>query len=378
MPTGQPIDTHVHFERDPEINRYFKAVIKAQASDLHLKVGQPPRMRISSRLKNTTAEQFTEKRMEELIFEILTKSQKQFFIDNGAIDFAHEVDGTDRFRVNVFRQRGMISLAARRITSDIPAFEDLHVPPIVEDIAKNYHEGLILVTGPTGSGKTTTIASMIDYINRMRACHIVTIEDPIEYLHHDQKAMVSQREVGIDVPDFPDAMRSLLRQDPDVVLVGEMRDLTTLKASMTAAETGHLVFATLHAPNAAQTVQRLLNMFPEEERELARETFALSIRAIVSQKLLPSIKKGIKRIPAIEILISNSMLRKLIMEERESEIPTLIRSNEADGMQDFSKSLCDLVNKEWIDLKSAHEYAPNLEELKMALKGIRTSTGGIM
>ena len=378
MTTGQPIDTHIHFEKEPELNKFFKAVIKAGSSDLHLKVGQPPRMRISSRLKSTNAEIMTEKRMEELVFEILTKSQKQFFIEHGALDFAHEVEGDDRFRVNIFRQKGMVSLAARRITSDIPPFEKLHLPPAVEQISTQAHQGLILVTGPTGSGKSTTIASMIDYINRHRACHIVTIEDPIEYLHKDRKAIVSQREVGIDVPDFPTALRSLLRQDPDVVLVGEMRDLETIKAAMTAAETGHLVFGTLHAPNASQTVQRLLNMFPEDEQELARHTFGMSMRAIVSQQLLPSLKEGVSRMPAIEILISNSIVRKLIFEERETELPQVIRSNEADGMQDFTKSLCDLVDREWIDLKSALEYAPNVEELKMALKGIRSTAGGIL
>lgn len=378
MPTGQPIDTHIHFEKEPELNKYFKAVIKSGASDLHLKVGQSPRMRISSRLKTTTGETLTEKKMEELVFEILTKAQKEFFMQNGALDFAHEVDNSERFRVNIFRQRGLISLAARMITSEIPPFEKLHLPPIVEKIANESHEGLILVTGPTGSGKSTTIASMIDYINRTRAGHIVTVEDPIEFTHRDKKCIVSQREVGIDVPDFPDALRSMLRQDPDVVLVGEMRDLPTLKAALTAAETGHLVFGTLHSPNAPQSVQRLLNMFPEEERILARQTFAMSIRAIVSQQLLPSLKPDAKRMPAIEILIANSMVKKLILEERETELQMIIRANEADGMQDFTKSLCDLVNREWIDLKVALEYAPNVEELKMALKGIRTATGGIL
>lgn len=378
MTTGQPIDTHIHFEKEPELNKFFKAVIKSGASDLHLKVNQPPRMRISSRLKSTNAEAMSEKRMEELVFEILTKSQKQFFLENGALDFAHEIDGSDRFRVNIFRQRGLISLVARRITSDIPPFEKLHLPPVIEKVAKENHEGLILVTGPTGSGKSTTIASMIDFINRTRACHIVTIEDPIEYLHRDKKSNVSQREIGIDVPDFPDALRSLLRQDPDVVLVGEMRDMDTIKAAMTAAETGHLVFGTLHAPNASQTVQRLLNMFQEEERDLARKTFSMALKAVISQQLLPSIKEDAPRMPSVEILLANSIVKKLIQEERETEIPSVIRANEQDGMQDFVKSLCDLVNKEWIDIKVAMEYSPNVEELKMALKGIRSATSGIL
>lgn len=377
MAKGQPIDTHINFEKEPELNKYFKAVIKAEASDLHLKVGQVPRLRLQSRLKNTTAEVITQDKMEDLVYEIMTPQQKQFFLENGALDFAHEVDGKERFRINVFRQRGMISLAGRRITSNIPPFEQLHLPPIVEKISEA-HEGLILVTGPTGSGKSTTIASMIDYVNRSRACHIVTIEDPIEYLHKDQKAIVSQREIGIDVPDYDDALRSLMRQDPDVVLVGEMRDNVTLTAAMRAAETGHLVFGTLHSSNAAQTVQRLLDLFPQEERDLARQTFALCIRAIVSQQLLPSIKEGVSRIPAVEILIANPIVKKLIREQRENDLPSVIRANQNDGMQDFTDSLCKMVENEWIELKVAHEYAPNVEELKMALKGIRTASSGIL
>ncbi len=377
MSKHQPIDTHVHFEKEPELNRYFKAVIKANASDLHLKVGQVPRMRIHGGLKNTTAEVLTEKFMEELVFEIMNKSQKDYFLANGALDFAHEVEGTDRFRINVFRQRGMISLAARRITSSIPPFESLHLPAIVQKIA-THHEGLVLVTGPTGSGKSTTIASMIDHINRTRPCHIVTVEDPIEYLHRDNKAIVSQREIGIDVPDFDDALRSLMRQDPDVVLVGEMRDKETLVAAMRAAETGHLVFGTLHASNAAQTVQRILDLFPQEERDLARQTFALAIRGVISQQLLPSIKEGLSRVPAVEILLANPIVKKLVSEQRENDIPSVIRSCQNEGMQDFTESLRSLVEKEFVDLKVALEYAPNVEELKMALKGIRASSSGIL
>jgi twitching motility protein PilT len=272
----------------------------------------------------------------------------------------------------------MVSLAARHITSNIPPFESLHVPKTIETVSDNTHDGLILVTGPTGSGKSTTIASMIDHINRTRPCHIVTIEDPIEFLHVDKKAIVSQREIGIDVPNFDDGLRSLMRQDPDVVLVGEMRDNETLTAAMRAAETGHLVFGTLHSNNAAQTIQRILDLFPMEERELARQTFALTVRAIISQQLLPGIKKEAKRIPAIEILLANPIVKKLISEERESDIPGVIRSCEGEGMQDFTESLRKLVEGEWIDLKVALQYAPNVEELKMALKGIRATSGAIL
>ena len=377
MPKGQPISKHISSDHEPAINKFFRVVIKNDASDLHLKVGIPPKIRIHGTLKSTTAEVLTEQIAEKLIFEIMSEEQKQFFLENGAIDFAWQVGEEDRFRINVFRQRGNVSLAARHITSNIPAFETLHLPPIVEKIAEA-SDGMILVTGPTGCGKSTTIASMIDHINRKRSCHIVTIEDPIEYLHRDQKAIVSQREIGIDVPNYEDALRSLMRQDPDVVLVGEIRDNETLTAGMRAAETGHLVFGTLHSVSASQTIQRILDLFPQEERGLARQTFALTIRAVVSQNLLPGLKPEAKRVPAIEILIANPIVKKLISEEREADLVSVIRACQNEGMQDFTESLRTLVHDEWIELKVALEYAPNVEELRMALKGIRTTASGIL
>ena len=377
MAKSQPIDSHLHSEKEPAINKLFKLTIKSDASDLHLKVGMSPKIRIQGHLRKTTGEVLTEKAAEELIFGIMSEGQKKFFLENGAIDFAWAVGENDRFRINVFRQRGKTSMAARHITSDIPPFESLHIPPIVEKIASS-PDGLILVTGPTGCGKSTTIASMIDYINRNRSCHIVTIEDPIEFLHKDKKAIVSQREIGIDVPNYEDALRSLMRQDPDVVLVGEIRDNDTLTAAMRAAETGHLVFGTLHSVSASQTIQRILDLFPQEERDLARQTFALTIRAVVSQNLLPGLKPEAKRVPAIEILIANPIVKKLISEGRESDLVSVIRSCQNEGMQDFTESLCRLVQEEWIELKVGLEYAPNVEELKMALKGIRTTASGIL
>ncbi len=377
MSKAQPLDRHVSSGKIPEVEKWFRAAIKAEASDLHLKVGMPPKMRIHSKLKNTTGEVLTEQRAEELIFELMSPAQKEYFLENGALDFAYQVGKMDRFRINAFRQRGCVSLAARHISGNIPPFESLHVPPVVEKIAES-HDGMILVTGPTGCGKSTTIASMIDHVNKTRACHIITIEDPIEFLHVDKKAIVSQREIGIDVPNYDDALRSLMRQDPDVVLVGEMRDNETLTAAMRAAETGHLVFGTLHANNASQTIQRILDLFPQEERDLARQTFALTIRAVISQQLLPGIKPEAKRIPAVEILIRTPIIKKLISEGREGDIPMAIRAGVSEGMQDFTDSLQKLVMEEWIDLKVGLEYAPNVEELKMALKGIRTSTSGIL
>ena len=376
--TDQPLDTPVEIKaKKPEIEKLFRVVIKSDASDLHLKVGLPPKIRIHSKLKNTTGEPMTEEKIERLVFEIMNEKQRKFFSENGALDFAYQVGEMDRFRINVFRQRSYVSLAARRISGIIPPFESLHVPPTVEKISEA-HDGLILVTGPTGCGKSTTIASMIDHINRNRACHIVTIEDPLEFLHVDKKAIVSQREVGIDVPDFESALRSLMRQDPDVVLVGEIRDHETLTAAMKAAETGHLVFGTLHSNNCAQTIQRILDMFPQEERELTRQTFAMTIRAVISQNLLPGIRADVPRLPSIEIMINTPIIRKLISEGRESDIPAAIRAGTNEGMQDFTDSLHSLIEEEYIDLKVALQYAPNVEELKMALKGIRSTASGIL
>lgn len=377
MAKGQPIDSRVLSDRKARIDKWFNAAIKAEASDLHLKVGQCPKMRVRTRLKDTSGEVLTAKQAEEIILEIMTEEQKQFFLKQGAIDFGYEVGELHRFRINVFRQRGMISLAARHITAEIPPFETLHLPPVVHKIAE-HHQGLVLVTGPAGCGKSTTIASMIDHINKTRACHIVTIEDPIEFLYKDIKAIISQREIGIDVPDYGEALRSLTRQDPDVVLIGEIRDSETLTASMRAAETGHLVFGTLHSANASQTIQRVLDLYPQEERGLVRQTFALTIRAVVSQNLLPGLKKEAQRIPAVEILVATPIVVRLISEEREGDLPHAIRAGSGEGMQDFTESLRTLVEKEWIDLKVALQYAPNVEELKMALKGIRATAGGIL
>jgi len=376
MAAEQPMNTK-NSDQEPELNKFFRAAIKTQANDLHLKVGQPPKLRLYGRLKNTTGEVMTPERMEQLVFEILSPAQKELFIEHGTLDFAHEIGDEDRFRINIFRQRGVISLAARRVSANVPPFEDLHLPRTLETIC-NRTQGLVLVVGPTGCGKTTTIASMINYINRTRSCHIVTIEDPIEYLFKDAKAIVSQREIGIDVQDFEDALRYLMRQDPDVVFVGEMRDAGTVTAGMRAAETGHLVFGTMHSANASQAIHRLLDLFPQSERDLARQTLSLAMTAIVSQVLLPSIKEGIDRLPALEILLANPAVRKLISEGRENDLPSVIRSSQQEGMQYLADNLCEMVKDGSIDPKDAYRYAPNKEELKMALKGIRTTAEGIL
>ena len=377
MSTAHAFDDQTKHDNEPELNKFFKAAIKTRASDLHLKVGQPPKLRLFGELKNTTGEVMTRQRIEELVFEILSPAQKEFFAEHGTLDFAHELEGEHRFRTNIFHQRGMISLTARRVNTEIPPFKELHLPPILEKICQT-RQGLILVVGPTGCGKTTTIASMINYINHTRPCHIITVEDPIEYLFKDDKAIVSQREIGIDVKDFEEALTYLMRQDPDVVFVGEMRDAKTVIAGMRASETGHLVFGTMHSANAAQCVHRLLDLFPQKERDLVRQTLSLSIKAVVSQVLLPCLNEGVDRIPAVEILISNAPVRKLISESREADLPNVIRSSQEEGMQDLTYNLCELVKNGSVNPKDAYKYAPNVEELKMALKGIKTTAGGIL
>lgn len=362
---------------DKEVDKYFRAAAKNRASDLHLKVGQPPILRVFGSLKNIKAETLTEKKIEQLVFEIISESQKQFFDEHGTLDFAYEVDGQHRFRTNIFRQRGFISMVARRVESSVPDFKQLNLPKTLEKIADQGH-GLVLVVGPTGSGKTTTIASMIDYINRSRTCHIVTVEDPIEYIFKDGKAIVSQREIGIDVQDYEEALTYLMRQDPDVVFVGEMRDSKTVAAGMRAAETGHLVFGTLHSANASQAVGRLIDLFPQAERDMVRQALSMTINAVISQLLLPCVQDGIDRIPAMEIMLANPEVRKLISAGRESDLPAIIRASQNQGMVDITNSLCKLIENGLVDPRQAYKCAPNVEELKMALKGIRTTSSGIL
>ncbi len=366
-----------NLDNEPELNKFLKAAIKTKASDLHLKVGQPPKLRIYGQLKDTTGEAMTKEQMQRMVFEILSDDQKESLSQKGAVDIAYEMAEEDRFRINVFRQRGSISIAARRVNTEILPLDKLNLPPILEKIADG-NQGLVLAVGPTGCGKTTTTVSMIDYINRTRSTHIVTIEDPIEYLFRDNKSIISQREIGIDVENFEQALVYLIRHDPDVVFIGEMRDAKTVTAAMRAAETGHLVLGTIHSANSSQAVQRLLDLFPQKERDLARQSLSLAIKAIISQVLIPSIKEGADRVPAAEILLANPEVKKLIAEGREAELPTVIRSCKEEGMVDLTESLCELIKNGDVEPKEAYKYAPNVEELKMALKGIRADTTGIL
>jgi len=366
--------------REPALNKYFKATIRLKVSDLHLKAGLPAMVRMKGDLRPLQGGPLTAEQIRDGIFEILTEKQRAQYEERGAVDFAYDV-GTqgdaDRFRVNAFQQRGKMSVAARRVSRDIRNFEQLYLPPSIEKVT-HFHQGLVLLAGITGSGKSTTIAAMIDHINKRDPVHIVTIEDPIEYLFTDRKAVINQREVGIDVADFHEALKYLMREDPDVVLIGEMRDIETFSAAVHAAETGHLVFGTIHASSSAQTISRILDLFPPQERRSVRQALEFNLKAIICQKLIPSVKEGVPIVPAVEIMFSNASIRKLIREERDNEIIDVIRASYADGMVDFTEHLRRLVVEGTIDHKTAYEAAPNPDELRMALKGIKSASAGIL
>jgi twitching motility protein PilT len=278
--------------------------------------------------------------------------------------------------VNIFRQRGLTSMAARRISSEILDYKQLHLPQSLAKLAQ-HHQGLVLVSGITGSGKSTTISAMIEQINQSRAAHIVTLEDPIEFQYTDKKSFINQREIGLDVLDFHQALKYLMRQDPDVVLIGEMRDEETFSAALHAAESGHLVFGTVHASGTAGTITRVLELFPEKSRDLVRSSLVFNLQGIICQKLLKSIKPDVGRVPCIEICICNATIRKFIAEKRDADLLGVIKSSYGEGMVDFNESLRRLVEEDYIDQQTAFAAAPNAEELKMKLKGINISGSGI-
>ncbi|HRP63161.1 MAG TPA: PilT/PilU family type 4a pilus ATPase [Phycisphaerales bacterium] len=351
------------------LRKYLQATIKYGASDLIVKVDLPPRIRVRGSLKSLQTDICTPDLMFQIARDVLDDRQYGIFRHHGQFDFAYDYDDDNRFRVNIFMARGKPSLAARLITSNIKTFESLYLPQILGDVALSA-QGLILFAGVTGSGKSTSIASMLQYINERKRVHIVTIEDPIEYIFKDDKATINQREVGIDCLNFNEALRALVRENPDVVLVGEMRDYETFEAAIRAAETGHLVFGTIHASSAWQTFGRIYDLFPESERDQIRKLLAYNLRAIVYQKLLPTLHENIARIPAIEILLNTPIVQKYVLEAREGELLDIIKKSREEGMIDFTSSLVELVEAEYIHHRVALESTPKPEELKMRLKGI--------
>ncbi|MCC6660418.1 MAG: PilT/PilU family type 4a pilus ATPase [Phycisphaerales bacterium] len=359
-------------KHDPHATRFgsfLKACIKLQASDLICKAGQPPKLRVRGALKPLDTEPVSAEEFVQIARHILSEEQWEDMRKHGSADFAYDYDEKNRFRVNIFQARGKMACACRLITSTIRRFEELYLPPIMSEVAMQ-PQGIVLLSGVTGSGKTTTIAAMLDYVNERKHVHILTIEDPIEYLLTDKKATINQREIGIDVSNFKIALRALVRENPDVVLVGEMRDKETFEAALNAAETGHLVYGTIHASSATQTFARIYGLFEADEVEGVRKVLAYQMRAFVYQKLLPTLHEKIHRIPAIEILINNTVVQKYILESREGELREYLKSIEAvqSGNKDFNQSLVELVESEMIHMRVAQEASPNVDELNMRLK----------
>lgn len=362
--------------REPEVNRLFRMVMKHEASDLHLKVGQPPMMRLRGDIRRMQVPAISADDMERLLLPLMQPKHRKIFDEEGGVDFSYVVGQDEcRFRVSLFKQRNRLSLVARRVNNVIPVFKDLGLPEGIEKLC-TFPEGLVILAGVTGSGKSTTIASMLDYINEREPLHILTIEDPIEFTFTDKKAYINQREIGLDSRDWHKALKDAVRQDPDVILVGELRDVETFEAAVHAAETGHLVFGTIHAASAATTINRILDLFPPDKHRAIRQALANNLRAVVAQKLVKGLKKG--RVPTNEIMIVNPIIKKLISEGEDAKLLDGIRACAQEGMVDFTENLRQLVDRGDIDKAVALEVAPNKEALTMALKGIKVATPGIL
>ena len=341
-------------------------------SDLHIKAGSPPRMRLAGSLRTMDDEpRFTPEETLAIAESMMPPPILEIFRDKREVDFAYGLQGTGRFRVNAYFQRGSVAMAMRRVRASAATVDELGLPEVVTRLAEEMR-GLVLVTGPTGSGKTTTLAAMIDHINHTRSCHVVTIEDPVEYLHTDDLADIDQREVGFDTDTFSSAMRVVLRQDPDVILVGEMRDQETVAAALTAAETGHLVFSTIHTINATETINRIVDFFPPHQQTQTRVGLAGSLKGIICQRLIPT-ADGKGRVPAIEMLVVNGRIQQAIIDPlMTGDIEGIVADGEYYGMQTFDQSLVSLLTTGTIDLDEAMGTATNPHDLKVMLerKGI--------
>lgn len=349
------------------IELLLEEVIKKKASDLHLQVGLPPMLRVDGSLVPVQAAKLLdEEAVEALVFAVLDEDQKQVLLKDKEFDFSFAFGDLGRFRVNAYHERGNLAAALRLIPNEIMSVEQLGLPQTVSKFT-DYPRGLVLVTGPTGSGKSTTLAAMVDKINAERATHIITIEDPIEFTHKSKKAVVVQREVHYDTYSFSAALRSSLRQDPDVVLIGEMRDLETISAAITIAETGHLVFATLHTNSASQSVDRMIDVFPPHQQPQVRAQLANILMAIVSQRLVPAIGGG--RVAAAEILVATPAVRNIIREGKSHQLEAVIQTGAEHGMQSMDKTLVQLIHNGTITYEEARNYAIDLEELDRMMRG---------
>ncbi len=345
------------------VNTLLTILVDEGGSDLHLTAGSVPQIRVNGELRKL--EEFDvmmPAEIRRMVYAILTEKQREKLEESLELDASHPLRGRGRFRLNVFFQRDAVGAVFRAIPDVIKTLDDLGAPTVVKEFAE-YARGLVLVTGPTGSGKSTTLAAIIDLINKRRACHILTVEDPIEFLHHHQKAIVNQREVGADTMGFNEALRHALRQDPDVILVGELRDLETISTALTAAETGHLVFATLHTQDAPQTIDRIIDVFPSHQQDQVRVQLAATLQAVVTQQLLPT-RDGRGRVPSVEVMVATPAVRNLIREGKNHQIATAMQAGGKYGMQTMDQSLADLVRRNVITFDLAAERCTNLEDLQ--------------
>ncbi len=360
-----------------DLNEILKVALKGGASDIHIKAGLPPMFRLDGALvplKNS--ERLTQEDVQVMSSQIMNPVQKQRFEETREVDLAYGIAGLGRFRVNCFQQRGSLGIVFRVIPFGVKTLEQLYLPKIVSSIAME-HRGLVLVTGTTGSGKSTTLAAMIEHINANRTCHIMTIEDPIEFLIRDRRSIINQREIGVDTLSFASALRAALRQDPDVILVGEMRDFETIETAITAAETGHLVMSTLHTLDATETINRIISVFPPYQQKQVRLQLSAILKAVISQRLVPR-ADGKGRVPALEVLVSTSRIRECIADkERTKEMHDAISKGFTTyGMQTFDQSLMSLVKRELISYEEALNHVSNPDDFALRFRGIASTSDG--
>ena len=353
-----------------EMQRLLKAAVQFNASDLHVQVGSPPTVRVDGTMVAFNAPPVTAEEVRELVHQVADESQLLRLEADRSCDFSYAIPDVARFRVNVFHEKGNLCLVARSIPLRIKSFAELALPAVLQDIAEE-QRGLVLVTGTTGSGKSTTLAAMIDHLNHTRRLRIVTIEDPIEFVHASQKSLVAQREIGRDTPSFAESLRRALRQDPDVILVGELRDADTMRIALQAADTGHLVFSTIHTTNASFTMQRIVAMFPPDERELLQTELATNLAAVVSQRLATNKQKDKGRIPVLEVMRNSAVVSKAILEGRIASLPQAI-ANRENGMQLFDQHLAELYKAGQISGTEALRLSTNPDAVALAMRGVST------
>ncbi|MFH1367532.1 MAG: type IV pilus twitching motility protein PilT [Elusimicrobiota bacterium] len=355
-----------------EIRPLLQKMLEKNASDLHIRAKDHAYIRVDGVLHPADERIFTPEETLSLAKSLMNDEQDKTFRARHEVDLAYTFEGLGRFRINVYSNLGIVNMVLRVVPVDIPTMEQLKLPPVIQKIADN-RRGLVLVTGTTGCGKSTTLASMINYINGARTAHIVTIEDPIEYIHKELKSIISQRELGFDTLSYPDALRNVVRQDPNVILLGEMRDLDTMAAAITAAQTGHLVLSTVHTVDAAQSVNRILDMFPPHQQTQMRFLLADTLKAVISQRLLPH-SSGSGRVPAVEVMVVTALVKKMIEDNNISEITNLMKQGQYYGMQTFNQALIKLFQTGEVKLEDALAAAANPEELMLSIRGIQSSS----